>query len=108
MQQVICTEYPVIGSLISEALRANKKIHRSELMVNAKGSINFYLVQDTFILECDTDANHAPNEYYFFREIEQEEVNKILQGMSSVLGEQSLDKIKAMTEQTMKYLQMKF
>lgn len=103
MQKIECIQYPLLGKLISQALKSDLKIHRNILMANHKGRITIYYSDGNFILECDTDGDHNPNEYYFFDEIERDEAYKILGTMASILGTQQIDQIKSMTDQVMNF-----
>lgn len=105
MQQIDCTRYPLIGKLISQAVRYDKKIHRSILMSNENGRITIYYSDETCILECDTNGDHIPNSYYFFSDVEHKDINHILTKMSIVLGEQYTDhQIRTLADQTMIFL----
>lgn len=104
MQQIDCNQYPIIGQLISQAIRFDKKIHRSVLMSNENGRISIYYSDETFILECDTNGDHNPNSYYFFKDIEHNDIYNILSNMSVTLGEQySETEIKNLTDQTINF-----
>lgn len=78
MQSIVCDRYPVVGWLLNNALDTNKWIHRTTLLVSAKGRINVYYHMNTFILECDTDGDHNANEYYFFAAAERQAIHDMI------------------------------
>jgi len=97
MQRVPCTEYPVVGQLISKALVDNQKIHRATVLISKKGRLNVYYLNGTFLLEADTDGDHNPNDYYFFKEVEDDQIRTIIAKLSEFIGgpteNSSLDQI---------------
>ncbi|MCX7781915.1 MAG: hypothetical protein N2491_13615 [Negativicutes bacterium] len=108
MQHVPCEKYTVIGALLSQALEYNQKIHRSILTANEKGRITVYFYQDTYILECDTNGDHLPNDYYFFKSAEEQDIYNVLKSMSEFIGSLSAEEIQNLTAQTMQFLKNDF
>ncbi len=86
MQHIPCTEYPVIGQLLSKALTDNQKIHRTTVLVTKKGRLNVYYLNGTFFLEADTDGDHNPNDYYFFKEAEDTQIKALIAKLSEFIG----------------------
>ncbi|VBB06388.1 Hypothetical protein LUCI_1619 [Lucifera butyrica] len=104
MQHVPCTDYVVIGQLLHKELEDNQKIHRSVIAANQRGRINIYFYNGTFILECDTNGDHNPNDYYFFTRSEEKEVFDTLAQMGSLIGTNDPEKIKEFMKNTLQFL----
>jgi len=104
MRHVDCTEYPLIGWLLSRALATEKKIHRTTLVANAHGRINMYFHEGVYILECDTNGDHNPNDYYFFRNIEEGKARQVVRGMCELLGECDAEEIEKITSSALAFL----
>lgn len=104
MQHVSCTDYVVIGQLLHKELQDNQKIHRSILAGNEQGKIVIYYYKDTFILECDTNGDNEPNDYYFFKSVEEEVLYKILSTMGNLIGTTDERHIRDMVSSTLRFL----
>lgn len=86
MQHVDCTGYPVVGWLIHASLDKLQTISRTTLAATAHGSINLYFHQGTYILECDTNGDHNPNDYYLFGDGERGEIMAAIRTMGKIVG----------------------
>ena len=86
MQRIPCTDYPVIGQLISKALTDDQKIHRTTVLASKKGRLNVYYLNGTFLLEADTDGDHNPNDYYFFKEAEDDQIKALVAKLSEFIS----------------------
>lgn len=104
MQHVPCTNYVIIGSLLSKELQDNQKIHRSILLINHKGKITVYHAKDTFILECDTTGDHNPNDYYFFKDAEEDEIYKVLASLAALIGESDMEEIQKAAKLALEFI----
>ena len=108
MQHIVTEKYPVIGWLINNALDSNRRIHRATLVHLPTGSINVYYHMGTFILECDTDGDHNPNEYFFFADVEKTEIHNMLEQMLNRLGVENLQKISELVDHTLQFISNDF
>lgn len=63
---------------------------------------------ERYILECDTDGDHNPNEYYLFKETEKEEIYKMLDQMLSRLGVENPEQTHTLTEDTLRFVSTDF
>jgi hypothetical protein len=104
MQHVSCTEFVVIGQLLHKELEDNKKIHRNILAATIKGRITIYWYNETFILECDTDGDHNPNDYYFFKTAEEQAIFETLSKLGELIGTTDQKQIKSLVEGTLSFL----
>lgn len=108
MYHLSCDENPVVGWLINNSLRLNQRIHRTSLFTSTKGIINVYYHMDRFILECDTNGDHNPNEYFFFQLTEKDEIYKNLDQMLSRLGVENSDETHSLTELALQFVTTEF
>ncbi|WP_371362473.1 hypothetical protein SRRS_36090 [Sporomusa rhizae] len=108
MHHVSCDQYPAVGWLIKEALDINRIIHRSYLLTSDQGRINVYYHMETFILECDTNGDHNPNEYFFFKQAEKEEIYKMLEQLLRRLEVENPQQIISLTEDTLRFVSTDF
>ena len=108
MYHVSCDQYPVIGWLISGSLELNRRIHRNLLFASGQGRITVYYYMETFILECDTNGDHNPNEYFFFKLTEKEDIYKMLDRMLSRLGVEDSQQTHSLTENTLSFVSTDF
>lgn len=104
MQRVSCNEYVVIGQLLHKELQDNQKIHRSILTATTQGKIVIYFYNNTFILECDTNGDNNPNEYYFFKDAEEDALFQTLSELGSLIGTTDEAKIEELVCSTVKFL----
>lgn len=77
-------------------------------MTTGKGRITVYYHMERFILECDTNGDHNPNEYFFFKSTEKEDIYKMLDQMLSRLGVENPEKTHVLTENTLNFISMDF
>lgn len=108
MQHISCEKYPVIGWLINQSFEANRHIHRTTLVKTNVGRINAYYHMQTFILECDTDGDLNPNEYYFFAVAEKETLRAVMEQMMDRLGMKHSDKTDELVEHTLQFISSDF
>lgn len=108
MYHVSCEQNPVVGWLINNSLDSNRRIHRASLLVTGNGRITVYYHMERFILECDTNGDHNPNEYFFFKVIEKDEIYKMLDQMLSRLGVQNPENTHSLTENTLRFVSSDF
>ncbi len=108
MYHISCDENPVVGWLINNSLDLNRKIHRASLIALSKGHITVYYHMERFILECDTVGDHNPNEYFFFKSTEKEEIHKMLDQMLKRLGVENPEKTHLLTESTLDFVSTDF
>ena len=108
MQHISCEKYPVIGWLINNSLDANRHIHRTTLVKTSAGRINVYYHMQTFILECDTDDDNNPNEYYFFAVAEKDTLHAMIEQMTDRLGMKHSDKTDELVEHSLRFISSDF